>query len=356
MNFQKRINALRIFLSDLKADAFVTTFQPHLRYLVNYTGSNGVCVITKEKVFFATDFRYEVPAKKEVVADKIKIHSNNLFEALSKNFKKKNLSFIFDSKTLSVYNFKQIKKQFSPKNINHTFGLVEKISSVKEKEEIDSIKKAILISQNVFDDILKIIKPGITELDISAEISYRHKKYGASRDAFEPIVASGTNGAKPHAIATSKKIKNGEMITLDFGCFYNGYCSDLTRTIAIGKPNQKMLSIYNIVNEAQQLGIDSIENNISAKKIDKIVRDFISKKKFGKYFRHSLGHGIGLQVHELPTISFKSDEKLKVGNVFTIEPGIYLPNIGGVRIEDDVLMKENGIEVLTTTTKELIIL
>ena len=146
------------------------------------------------------------------------------------------------------------------------------------------------------------------------------------------------------------------MITLDFGCFYNGYCSDLTRTIAIGKPNQKMLSIYNIVNEAQQLGIDSIENNISAKKIDKIVRDFISKKKFGKYFRHSLGHGIGLQVHELPTISFKSDEKLKVGNVFTIEPGIYLPNIGGVRIEDDVLMKENGIEVLTTTTKELIIL
>lgn len=356
MKFSKRVDSLRKILKNNNADFFLTTFSPHLKYLVNYSGSNGVALIFKDEIIFATDFRYEVSAKSEVVADKIIVENGNLFAAISKYLKSKKFKIQIDSRTLSVQNFRELKKYFHVKKIIFSDGVVEQISSVKEKSEIELIKKAISISEKTFNKVLEFIKVGITELEISALISFYHKKFGAESDSFLPIVASGINGAKPHAGATNKKIRKGEMITLDFGCFYKNYASDITRTISIGNPKSEMKKIYNIVNEANKIGILESKNGVASKKIDEKVRDFITKSGYGDNFKHSLGHGIGLQIHEKPMLSKLSKSKIEIGNVITIEPGIYLPKIGGVRIEDDVLIKKNGNEVLTKLNKELIIL
>ena len=356
MNFRKRVKSLRIKLKMFGADAFVTNFSSDLKYFVNFNGSNGVCIITKDKILFATDYRYEIVAKKNVVADKIIISLGNLFEEISKESKLKKINILVDKSKFSLENYFSLKKLFLPKKIITEHSIVEEISSQKDLEEIKLIKSAIAISEKVFYKILDIIKPGITENEIAAEITYLHKKYGADKDSFEPIVASGVNGAKPHAGASNKKIKNNEMITLDFGCFYKNYSSDITRTIAIGKPKNELLKIYNIVNEALEIGINEIAIGKKTFEIDKKSRDFIEQKGYGKFFKHSLGHGIGLQIHELPRISQLSKSKIMIGNVVTIEPGIYLPQIGGVRIEDDVLVLKNKIEVLTKIKKELIVL
>jgi Xaa-Pro aminopeptidase len=201
-----------------------------------------------------------------------------------------------------------------------------------------------------------MIKPGMTELEISAEISYLHKKHGAHNDAFDVIVASGVRGSLPHGTATSKTIENGEFITLDFGCVVDGYHSDMTRTICIGTPTAEMKKIYRIVLDAQQKASDAVRSGISSKKIDEIARKHIQSRGYGKYFGHSVGHGVGLEIHELPRVAPKSKERLTTGNVITIEPGIYIPKKFGVRIEDTVVVRERGCEVLTGSPKELIII
>ncbi|MGH2575633.1 MAG: M24 family metallopeptidase, partial [Ignavibacteria bacterium] len=237
--------------------------------------------------------------------------------------------------------------------------LIEKVENLtvqKTVDEIAKIKKAIEITDKTFEKILKFIKPGMSELDISAEITYTQKKLGALKDAFEPIVASGWRGALPHGIASDKKIAKGEMVTLDFGCVYDGFCSDMTRTIAVGEPPEELKKIYNVVLEAQLKSIESAKSNLSSKALDLVARDYITKKGYGDNFGHGLGHGLGIEVHELPGISQRADYTLKENSIVTIEPGIYVESLGGVRIEDDVLLNENGCEVMNKSDKELIIL
>ncbi len=354
MNSQ-RLDALRLKISQSRLDALLVTFLPNVRYLSGFSGSNGICIVTEQQQSFLTDGRYRLQAREEVRGYHLVIAMGSLFEgAAQKGLFPKRGKIGYEAQHLTVAELRNLRKLLPLVQWIPTTKMIEEMSAVKERGEIDLIKKAVAISDKVFEKLLEIMKPGMKELDLAAEISYLHRTYGAEADAFEPIVASGKRGALPHARASEKKMKKGELVTIDMGGRYKGYHSDLTRTIAIGKASAGARKIYQVVADAQQLAIDAAGNGIGGKALDAVARSYIKKKGFGKYFNHSLGHGLGLQVHELPRLSTLSNDTLASGNVVTIEPGIYIPNIGGVRIEDDVVIRNGYCEVLNKAPKELI--
>ncbi|MBI3579798.1 MAG: aminopeptidase P family protein [Ignavibacteriales bacterium] len=356
MPLHQRLEELRRSFSAARIDALLVTHLSHVRYLTGFSGSSAVCVVTKDRCYFLSDGRYRQQAQEQVHYANVIIAKGALFPEIS-NRKLLNGSgrVGVESHYLSVSSLETLKKFFPRTKFVPTQSLVEKITATKDELEIGFIQKAVAITDKVFIKILGVLKQGISEQDIAAEISYLHKNFGAEADAFEPIVASGARGALPHARASAKKIQNGELVTLDFGCRYNGYHSDLTRTVAVGKPSSKAKKIYQVVLDAQQRALDAVTSAMKARALDTVARSYIRKKGFGKYFMHSLGHGLGLEVHEAPRISAVSKDILCDGNVITIEPGIYIPNFGGVRIEDDVHVRNGGCEVLNKSPKELIV-
>jgi Xaa-Pro aminopeptidase len=235
--------------------------------------------------------------------------------------------------------------------------LVRDLSAIKTEKDIASIRKAANIAAKVYREILDVVVPGMRELDVAAEISYRGRLHGSEGDAFDIIVASGKRSALPHGRATSKKIANGEMVTLDFGCIVDGFNSDMTRTFAVGEPGDEARAVYRTVYDAERAGVATARAGISARQLDQVCRDVIDEAGYGPNFNHSTGHGLGLEVHEYPAVAARSPEdlKLKAGMVVTIEPGIYLPGKFGVRIEDDVVIEEGGCRELTSPTRQLII-
>jgi Xaa-Pro aminopeptidase len=355
-DYKERIVRLRNALEKNRCDAFITLFSPHLRYLTGYSGSNGLCIVTRHKVFFLTDFRYKEQIKSEVASSRSFITSGELIEKAADEKLLKGCKLVdIEKDYLSFGHYAELRKHFQGVRFLPTSEIVESLASVKSEPEISLIKKAAAITDEVFDRIIGTIKPGVSELDVSAEISYLHKKLGAEKDSFEPIVVSGPRGSLPHGRPSSKKIQHGELVTLDLGCFYKGYCSDLTRTIALGKPSAEARKVYAIVLDAQQKGIESARSGMAAKTLDGISRGVIHAKGYGKYFGHGLGHGIGLQIHEFPRLSTRSTHTLRTGNVVTIEPGIYLPGKFGVRIEDDIVVRNGLCDVLTTSPRSLIV-
>lgn len=355
--FRGRVNALRTALSAKKLDAFVTSHGASLRYLCGYTGSNGTLIVTARTATFLTDFRYKEMMQTAVTADKKMIGKGSLLlHAADRNVFSGLRRIAVEKEHLSVASFDTVRNCLGDKRLVLTHGIVESLRAVKDPTELHLLKQAFAISDKVFQTILGSIAPGMTELELSAEISYLHKMLGAENDSFDVIVASGERGSLPHGTATDRPFRKGEFITLDFGCLYQGYHSDMTRTVCLGTPTQEMRKVYAIVQEAQQQGCDGVKAGASAKKIDGLSRKFIAAKGFGKYFGHSLGHGVGLDIHELPRIAPKSRDMLVNGNVITIEPGIYLPGRFGIRIEDTVVVRDHGCEVLTGSPKELIII
>ncbi len=352
-----RLQKLRAQFDGLNIDAFLVTFLPHLRYLSGFSGSNGIGIITKSLQYILTDGRYADQIKDEVSGWKIFITQKGLFEETEKRKLFPAGSRIgFDGNTVLFTQFQQLKKLFPKVKFLPKADCIEKIAVVKDADEIADIRHAVAITDAVFSELLPLIKPGISELDLAAEISYRQRKHGADADAFETIVASGERSALPHGRATSKKLRKGELVTLDFGSVHNGYHSDMTRTVVLGKPSSQAKQIYSIVLDAQCKAIDAAVAGMKAKDLDAVARQHIKKNGYDKFYRHSLGHGLGLQIHEPPRISVLSKATLEEGNVVTIEPGIYIPNFGGVRIEDDIVVTNNSCEVLNRSSKELIIL
>jgi Xaa-Pro aminopeptidase len=354
--FEHRIQAVRKHLETSGLDALLVSHLPHVRYMTGFSGSNGLCVITMGGLFFFTDNRYRDQSKSEIDGFEIIVTSDTLMKAARKrgilNGKKK---VGFESQYLSVATFDNLRKIFPAASFVPKSSVIETISALKDESEIALIKRAAAITDKVFKKVLVALRPGARELDIAAEISYWHQRFGADGDAFESIVASGPRGALPHGRATEKKISPGEFVTLDFGCTYKGYKSDLTRTVAVGKPTARGRRIYRIVLEAQCKAIEATRPDMPARALDGVARNHIRRNGFGKYFSHSLGHGLGIEIHEPLRLSVKSKDVLRVGNVFTIEPGIYIKGFGGVRIEDDVVVRESGCEVITKSPKELII-
>ena len=353
---RSRTAHLRTLFRERGLDALLVTSLPHVRYLSGFSGSNGICVITSSDAFFVTDIRYALQCREDVRGFRRLVTMVGLFEASSRHKLLAGCTTVgFESHHLSYAQYRSIRKLFPAISWKPVSDLIEQQTLVKDGEELACIQKAVDISDRVFGGILPIIRPGIREIEIAAEISYLHKSYGAERDAFDPIVASGERGALPHARAGVKKIRNGELVTLDFGCTVKGYASDLTRTIAVGRVSRKSREVYEVVLNAQEEAIRAARPGILARELDAVARKAISAAGYGKYFSHSLGHGLGIHIHEHPRISALSNELLQSGSVVTIEPGVYIPGFGGIRIEDDVVLLKKGCRVLTAAPKELMI-
>jgi Xaa-Pro aminopeptidase len=351
-----RINKIQKKIKQENLDALLITTLTNVRYLSGYSGSNGLLVVTPTKSFFLTDFRYWGQAKKEVKGSRIIYGERDLFDDLPKLgvFKPKRVKLGFESENVSFTLYQRLKALLPEALLVPTEKFVESLMVVKDQDELKRIRKAVQITDSVFSQILSFIQPGITEQDLSAEIEYMMKKNGAEGTAFETIVASGFRSALPHGRASHKKIKKGEFVTFDMGALVEGYCADMTRTVVVGKAKPRQKKVYELVLKAQKKAIRSARAGLRCEKLDRIARDVIKKAGFGKYFGHGLGHGIGLLVHDLPRVSSKSDEVLMPGMVVTVEPGIYIPNWGGVRIEDDVLITKKGCEVLNQSPKKLL--
>lgn len=355
--YAHRLSVVRQHVAALRLDALLVTFPPYIRYLTGFSGSNACCVVTSRRQVLVTDGRYKTQVRSEVRDFDLFIARGSLFQELHARRVLPSKGRIgFNPAQLIVAELANLKSLFGRAKFLKTRDIVGAIAAVKDEGEIRSIREASAVSDTVFRYIIGVIKEGVSELDIAAELVYQHRKLGAEADAFEPIVASGRRGCLPHARATAKRIKRGELVTLDFGCRLNGYHSDLTRTLAVGKPRPELKKIYQTVQDAQQRAVDAARGGMKAKDLDAVARDRIRKAGFGKYFTHSLGHGLGLQVHEGPRVSALSVDRLQPGNVITIEPGVYVPGVGGVRIEDDVVIRDRYAEVLTTSPRELIIL
>lgn len=353
---KKRVNLLIKLFECLNVDCFIISDIRSVRYFSGFTGSNGLCFITDNEKYFITDFRYQEQVKKEINDFEILISNEYLFDELKRKDLTENRKVGFEANRISFYDYKRLLEFIPEGNFIPIYDEIDAMVSVKDDDEIGNIKKAAEIGDKIFSEIIEIIKSGIEEIELSAEISYWIKKYGGEKDAFDPIVLSGEKSALPHGKPNRNKCKKGEFILLDFGCVYNGYHSDMTRTVFLGNPNSEQFKIYETVLEAQKKAVESVREGIKCNELDSVARNFISDKGFGKYFGHSLGHGIGLEIHEKPKISQINDKPLLLKNVVTIEPGIYIPDVGGVRIEDDLVVLKNGSEILTKSPKELICL
>lgn len=344
-------------------DGLLVTDLVNIRYLSGFTGSNGYLLFFDDQVYFYTDFRYKLQSEREVFADKIIIIKKNFFLSPPKEFLKiKRLGI--ERESVNIDNYNKILNYFKKRNkktkvVPLPNFIKEELRIIKDEEEIKLISKASSIVDEVFGKLLKEIKEGVSEKDLALFIENEFRKKGDI--AFPVIVASGENSALPHARASDKKIKFGEAIVIDIGMRYNNYCSDMTRTIFLGKVNDELKKVYQIVYDAQKRAIDFLIKNsenkkIKTKDVDFEARSYIKNKGYGEYFGHGLGHGVGLEVHEKPWLSFLSKDRIKPNMIFTIEPGIYLPNIGGVRIEDLILFKEKEVILLSQSEKNLLVL
>ncbi len=352
-----RIARLRLLLREHHIDAFISAFGPHLRYFTGYAGSNGVVAVTPEAVLFFTDPRYKDACEAGTSADRIVVTRRSLLEAASKQKRLASCARIAFEKDAAMYSFvTELGMRFPAAALVPADGIAQRCMAVKDASEIADLRTAASITDRVFTDLLGLIRPGMTELEIAAEIVARHRRYGAEGDAFDVIVASGIQSSLPHARPSAKAVAKGEFVTLDFGCVYNGYHSDMTRTIAVGSATREMRRVYAVVLEAQRAALSAARAGITGRALDRTARRIIESRGYGKYFVHGLGHGIGLQIHEEPRVSKKNSTPLPAGAVITIEPGIYVPGRFGVRIEDDVVLADGGYDNITCSPKELIIL
>jgi Xaa-Pro aminopeptidase len=352
-----RVERARELFKNFDIDALIVTSASNRSYLSGFTGSSGVLLITKSDAVLITDFRYNDQAAEQAEGYRIVMHSAPIPEEVAKLAKElsiKKLGFEQDDVTYSTYRTYDNQLKSANSELIPVSGLVEKLRLIKDASEIKIVKDAASIADAAFSHIIQFMRPGLTEREVSNELEFFMRKQGAVSSSFDIIVASGYRSALPHGVASDKRIEKGELVTLDFGAYYKGYCSDITRTVAIGDVSNELKEIYDIVYEAQMLGMNGIKPGLTGKEADALTRDYIASKGYGDYFGHSTGHGIGMDVHEGPALSFKSDTVLEPGMLVTVEPGIYVSGLGGVRIEDDVLITEDGNESLTHSTKSLL--
>ncbi|MEI8135090.1 MAG: Xaa-Pro peptidase family protein [bacterium] len=356
-----RLARLQKTVRDHGLDALLITHLPNIHYLIGYSGSNGILICPAQgKPHFFTDFRYKAQVKIEVAGAKITIvdRERTLLDAIVDKQLFMDFDAVgFEENRIPFWMHDFLRKKFRHLKLVAKKEMVESMTMIKTDDEIGMIQKAAEIGDQVFAKILETMKPGMSERDVSAEISYLTKKLGGEADAFEVIVASGERSALPHGLASDKKLKKNELVTLDFGVRYKGFNSDMTRTVAIGKVSTELQKMYDVVRVAQQRAIDKARPGMNGRELDSVARDYITLHGYGSKFGHGTGHGLGIEVHEIPVIAQRGERfTLEPGQVFTIEPGIYIEGIGGVRIEDDVVMRKDSVELINKSPKELIIL
>lgn len=355
---QARLARLRAALEEKGLDA-VLIAKPHNRaYLSGFTGSAGLLLISGDRAALITDFRYvEQAAAQAPDFEVVRVQSTNQ-AALARLVDEWGLKRLgFEGDFLTVDEHQDYQQAVAGCQWTSVSGLVEELRMIKDESEIECMRKAAAIADEAFAQILPLIRPGVLERDLATELEYRMKKLGAEGVAFETIVASGVRSSLPHGTASDKPLETGDLVTFDFGAVYQGYCSDMTRTVMVGEPTDKQREIYGIVLEAQKRGVAACRPGITGKELDEVCRAYIAEKGYGDYFGHGTGHGVGRFIHEGPRINQRGgDVVLQPGMVVTVEPGIYLPGWGGVRIEDMLLVTDSGAESFTHSPKELLIL
>lgn len=354
----KNIDKYRALLATGEVDALLLTSPHNRRYAAEYGIAEGVAVICKEECYYFTDFRYIESAQNNLpgftvqMVDVAHPYSGRINDAIAAHTVK---TMGFEDDTLTVeehtsYNTKLnvVLRPYAKK--------LNALRAAKEPWELENMKQAQKITDRTFEDLLNIIRPGMTEKELCAELIYRLYKFGSEGPSFDPITVSGPNTSLPHGVPSERVLQYGDFVTMDFGCVYNGYCSDMTRTVALGYVSEKMDAVYHTVLQAQLAGIAATRAGVTGKQMDAAARDVINAAGYEGYFGHGYGHSLGLLIHEAPNANLRNDQPMPAGAVVSAEPGIYLPGEFGVRIEDVTVITETGCEILTKSPKNLIIL
>lgn len=337
-----------------KVEALLVTTLTNVRYLCGFSGSAGVLLLERGRSTFFTDFRYQEQSAEQVgsTAD-IVVYKSTALEAILEFLEDKKVKVLAVEGSLRVDQMEILEKGFEGKVVVGP-PIVEKVRQVKDRDELKDLERAFGMADRAFGKLLKFIKPGRTEREVAARLEYLMRLEGSDGPSFATIIATGDHSSCPHASPTDRVLKAGEMLKIDFGATCNGYHSDMTRTVFLGKADKKFREIYRIVRKAQKRAIAAIKPGASCFDIDKVARDYIAKKGYGENFGHGLGHALGLDIHETPAYSPKSKDSLAVGMVLTVEPGIYLPGWGGIRIEDVYIVTDDGPVRLTQTSNKLL--
>jgi Xaa-Pro aminopeptidase/Xaa-Pro dipeptidase len=345
----QRIACLRKKMQEMHFDSFLVTDPINRLYLSGFSGDDGVLLVTEENNFLITDQRFEKQVAQECPSWKLYLARDYLQQVCNLG-KKLNLTALAFENSISFAAYDFLDENF-PGDLAAVDQVIEKLRSVKDQTEIKIIRKACRLAGKGFKATVAFVKENLatdlSELDVSHYLDEFMLKNGATEKSFTTIVASGEHSTWPHATASKRQIERNSPLTLDFGYYYQGYTSDVTRTFVVGQPKEKFKQIYQIVLKAQQATIAKIKPGVTGDQLDQVGRKVITAAGYGKYFNHGMGHGIGLAIHELPAIGLHATDHLVAGQVVTIEPGIYLPQVGGVRIEDDILVTAQGHEILT---------
>ena len=356
MDYPGRQKTFQQTLIDEELDGFVVMHPANLRYLCGYTGSNGLLLLLAGRRVFFTDGRYTRQAREEVKSARVVIATGPLMPEAAKLISKLTSAAIgFESDLTTVATAAQMKQLLHRRiEWTPTSGLIMRQRMIKDGAELKLIRDAVTLGAKVYQQAVKAVRPGSREVEVAAKLEFAARQAGADGMSFDTIVAAGKRGALPHGRASMQAIPRRGFVVIDSGVILRGYCSDMTRTVHVGRASKVERGWYDAVLEAQLVGIAAIRPGIAAGEVDEAARSVLRKAKLGRYFTHSTGHGVGLEIHEPPKLGKKQSERLAPGMVVTIEPGIYVPGRGGIRIEDMVVVTGNGCEVLTPVTKDLI--
>jgi Xaa-Pro aminopeptidase len=354
--FPLRMARVRAMLHELDVEALLLLDMKNIRYLVGFTGSDGALVIGGKQEILLVDGRYTNQARKEVHGPQVLEYKDKI-DGIAAILAEGSLRSVgFESHVMNFNTYLKLTEKINGLKLNPMSDRIGSLRAVKDEKEISLIKKAAVISFEAITAVRDLIRPGVRERDIAIELDSLIRKLGAEQVSFPTIVASGVNSAQPHAQPGSRAIENGDMVIIDCGAVHCGYHSDETCTFAVGHKDKKQEEAYSLVKTAHDRALEAVKAGISCAEIDCIARECIESGKLGKYFTHGTGHGVGLDVHEAPRIASNSEMILEAGMVLTIEPGVYIPDIWGIRIEDMILVKEEGCEVLTKVSKDFTVL
>lgn len=354
MNHFKQIAAK---LGDYGVDAMMITSQPGEIYASGFYGE-GIALISPKEVTYITDSRYIEVAEKQVTgANVVMVGRGRNYTALVNEFLARTgaKTLGVEERYLSLAAYRDYQEKLNAQLVP-AGKLVLELRAGKDADELECMVKAQRIAERALEEIFNFLRPGVTEREVAAKLTYDMLRFGAEKNSFDPIVASGPNGSMPHAVPGDRAIQKGDFVTMDFGCVWGHYCSDMTRTVAVGQPTEEMVKVYDLVLKAQLAGIAASRAGVTGREIDAAARKVIEEGGYGEYFGHGYGHSVGLEIHESPNANTSDTTPMPVGAVVSAEPGIYLPGRFGVRIEDVVIMEEKGCRVITKAPKELIIL
>jgi Xaa-Pro aminopeptidase len=356
---EERLKQVREAMAGAGADALVLTHLPNIFYLAGFSGSNAVLLVLGDAAHLFTDGRYTIQAREEAPEAHVHIVRTALTEACGELLRgrssRKRLSVGFESAWLNVAEWTRLKKAAGQRIAwKPTTDLVETIREIKSAAELDVMRQAARLASEVIVEAPDYVRPGVSELQVAAEIDYRMRSKGASGPSFDIIVASGPRSALPHAQPTEKRLQKNELVVLDLGAILRHYCSDLTRTVFLGRAPARIRRWYKAIEQAQEAAHRALRAGVTAGSVDRAARRLLNQHGLGSYFVHSTGHGLGIEIHERPRLGRGQKQEIRAGHIVTLEPGIYVEGVGGMRLEDEVAVHEGGTEVLTNAPRELL--